>query len=251
MSTVKHCCFLAGWLYCVVIVCGLTSELGFRGSLLNFDNVFTTARNISNHPERLRWALILDMIMSCADVVISILVGFILFRAGASPIWSFTAVAFRFLQQAVLATNLLHMFAASLLLDDTLPIASVVETAFVGSSNASPTTATTTLTSKESLAFLFLLLHKYGYLLALIFFGLSMLLTGIVVWVWGVFPNWLGGLLTLAGLGYITDSTLFFLWNGYNGEATAILMLPAFISEFSFTACLLLQLVNRSNKPTA
>jgi hypothetical protein len=64
---------------------------------------------------------------------------------------------------------------------------------------------------------------------------------GYVIWVWGVFPRWVGCLFFLAGLGYVSDSTLFFLMNGYDGQATAILLLPALLAEFGFTGCLLLK----------
>ena len=92
----------------------------------------------------------------------------------------------------------------------------------------------------ESLAFLFLLLHKYGHLLALVFLGVSMILLGVVILIHGVFPRLLGGIIALAGFGYVLDSSLYFLGTGYNGEATALLMLPAAVSELGLTGWLLL-----------
>ncbi|KAL7559073.1 hypothetical protein ACA910_018424 [Epithemia clementina (nom. ined.)] len=165
---------------------------------------------------------------------------------GAHTNLSILSVVFRLMQQAVLATNLLFMFAASILLDQTLPVSNVVAAMFPtfvinGNNNDDNAVATATTTMNESLAFVFLLIHKYGYLLALIFFGISMAILGYVVSVWGVFPKWIGYLLGLSGVAYILDSTLYFLKSGYDGQATGILMLPVLITEILFAGCLLLK----------
>ena len=214
------------------------AQVRIRGTLLDWDDPQTTVQNIMAHPINFRWSLVLDLIMSSCDVVISILLGGILLVSGAHPLTSIVAMVFRLLQQAVLATNLIHLFAASLLLDDTLPVATVITNLFGDSSNSNSSSGSN---RAQSLAFLFLLLHKYGYLLALEFFGLSMSILGYVIWIWGVFPKWMGGLLFLAGLAYVVDSTLYFVQSGYNGQVSPILMIPVFLAEFGFACCLLLQ----------
>jgi hypothetical protein len=108
---------IAGVCYLIIIVCGMTAELGIRVKLLDFSSPSTTAESIRENPALLRQGFVLDLIRSCADIVVSILFGFILVESGANPVLSLSSVAFRFLQQAVIACNLLHMFAASLLLD--------------------------------------------------------------------------------------------------------------------------------------
>ena len=216
----------------------MVAEVGLRGSLLDFENVANTVENIQNHPSTLRWALVLDMTMSSCDVIISILLGAILVVSGASATLSVTSMAFRLMQQAVLATNLMHMFAASILLDESLPVANVISALFQDNSRE----------TRESLAFVFLVIHKYGYLLALIFFGISMGLHGHVIVVWGVFPKWIGYLLCISGLSYTLDSLLFFTKSGYNGEATGILMIPVLITEIGFAACLVLRKVTVADR---
>ena len=210
----------------------MVSEVGIRGSILgDYSDPESMATNIQGKPGAFRLALMLDMTMSCSDVFISFLLGGILIASGANSLLSMIAMSFRLMQQAVLATNLLHMFAASLLLDPTLPFAPIVDELWATDSAGTSTS--------ESLGYLFLLLHKYGYLLALIFFGISLFLFGYVVLVWGVFPKWLGVALALAGIGYVMDSSLFFLMDGYNGETTNILMLPALVAEFGLAGLLL------------
>jgi hypothetical protein len=212
----------------------MTAELGIRGNLFDFASPSTTADNIRQNPALLRQGLVLDLISSCADIFVSILLYFILVESGANPVLTVSSVAFRFLQQAVIACNLLHMFAASLFLDLALnppfPAAAAIDALSLTNAGTDPA---------ESLAFYFLLLYKYGHLLALVFFGVSMILLGLVILMHGVFPRWLGLIVSLAGSGYILDSFLFFLVAGYNGEATTFLILPALISEFGLTCWLL------------
>lgn len=55
-----------------------------------------------------------------------------------------------------------------------------------------------------------------------------------------VSPKILGWSLLLAGLGYITDSILYFLYEGYDGQISNWLMLPVFIAEFGLAGWLIL-----------
>jgi hypothetical protein len=105
------------------------------------------------------------------------------------------------------------MFAASLLLDLSLnppfPAASAIDALAIYNDNDNNRRDELAGTDPaESLAFLFLLLHKYGHLLALDFFGISMLFLEVVILVHCVFPRWLGGIIALAGFGYVLDSGL-------------------------------------------
>jgi hypothetical protein len=236
---------IAGVCYLITIICGMAAELGIRGNLFDFSSPSATAENIRQNPALLRQGLVLDIIRSCAEIIVSILFGFILVEAGANPVLSLSSVAFRFLQQAVIACNMLHMFAASLLLDLSLnppfPAASAIDALAIYNNNDGTRSgdAAAGTDPAESLAFLFLLLHKYGKFLALVFWGVSMILLGAVILMHGVFPRWLGGIIALAGIGCILDSSLYLLGTGYNGEATALLMLPALVSELGLTGWLL------------
>lgn len=226
----------AGIGYSVIIVSGMTAELAVRGPLIDFDDPSATAESIRSHPLFFRMGLLCDLIMSCADVMVSVVLGFLLIGVGASPVPSMISIAFRLMQQAVIGGNLLHLWGASLLLDQSIHPTMTVETVIDMIATENDTSA------GETLAFFFLMLHKYGYLLALILFGISMLvLGGLVVVDKALFPQWLGAVIALAGVGYITDSFLFLFRAGYNGSATGVLMLPALVSEFGLTGYLLLR----------
>lgn len=227
----------AGALYVVIITCGIFSEVGLRGSLIDFTDADTTIANIQDSPAGLRWSLFLDLTMSVSDVALSILLGAALWVNGADKLLTVTAMVFRIVQQAILATNLLHLFVASLLLDPTLPAAAVLSSSSINNDDNVDNT------NVKSLVMLFLYLHKYGYAVALVFFGISMCLLGCVIWTSRIFPQWLGAAASLAGLGYLLDSTLFFLVNGYTGDGVVsnICMLPVFVAEFGLAGWLLLK----------
>jgi hypothetical protein len=59
----------------------------------------------------------------------------------------------------------------------------------------------------DGLAYLSLHLHQYGVMLASIFWGLWLLPFGRLVMLSGFIPSWLGGLLWVAGAGYLAKAT--------------------------------------------
>lgn len=219
----------SGICYVITIVCGLTAEFGFRGRMIDYSDPQGTADTIQANPVRFRQGMLVDLTMSCADIAVSVLLGLILVKAKANATLSLTLVVFRLMQQAVIVVNLLNMFAASLLLDKSMHPTMTVNSVVLGISEFQPV----------ALSYFFLTLHKYGYLLALILFGVSMLLLGVVIVLYGIFPRTLGWLIGFAGVGYVIDSLLYFLWSGYDGAWTNYLMLPAILGEFGFAGWLL------------
>lgn len=220
--------FWAGLCYCVIILCGITAEMGIRDQLVDFNDATTTAQNIQESITSFRLCIILDFIMLCADVTVCVLFTFILISTGANPVVSALSVLFRFMQQVIIGGNLLNLIAVSILLDPGLHPALPVNSVLLAA-NQDPSVW----------AFFFLSLHKYGYLLALILFGISMILLGGIVLRYGILPKSLGVVIGLAGIGYCTDSLLFFLRAGYDGGLSSFLMIPAFVGEFWMTGYLL------------
>lgn len=220
--------FLVGILYAIIIVCGITSEVGLRGNLVDYNDADTTISNIQESPAGLRWSLLLDLTMSVSDVALSILLGAVLVVNGADKLVAVIAMVFRIVQQAVLATNLLHLFVASILLDPSLACWDALAGIF-------------DQVQAESLAMLFIYVHKYGYAVALVFFAISMVLLGGVIWQSRVYPRWIGAAIALAGVGYLLDSLSYFMVDSYTGDGTmnSIYMLPVFVAEFGFAGWLL------------
>lgn len=212
---------IAGVLYLVIIACGLFSELAVRGTLVVPGDAAATAANILAADTLFRVGVVSDLVMFLADVAIAVAL-YLLF-APVSRTLSATAAAFRLTQTAVIGLNLLHQFAALLVLRHGGTL-----TAF-------------DVDQLEALALLLLELHRYGYLLGLVFFAGNLLVTGYLVYRSGFLPRTFGVLAVLAAAGYLTDSLTFLMLPGYDGAASDLVLAPAFVFEVGFAAWLLLR----------
>ena len=151
-----------GLLYLTIMLCGMTAEAGVRGTLIDFTSISNTVLNLSTYPMLFRFGLMADLIMCCANVCVAVLLGGLLVHAGANPVLAILSSIFRFLRTGTIAVNLLHMFVASLLLDPNFALAGVVS-----SSSLEEEAHGEGMSHGSDIAFLFLIVHKYGYLMAL------------------------------------------------------------------------------------
>lgn len=210
---------IAGILYLLVIAFGIFAEVAVRSHLVDSGDAQAIAANILGSETLFRLGFAADLVVFLCDVAIAVLL-FVLF-APVSRTLSMLAAAFRLTQTAVIGLNLLSMFAALLILR---------EADYLGAFSDR---------QSESLASLFLDLHKYGYTLGLTFFGVSTALIAYLALRSTVVPRLPVGLLFLAGLGYATDSFAFFLVSGYDGSISPILLAPAIVGEIWFALWLL------------
>lgn len=211
----------AGILYLTIFVCGLFAELAVRTRLVERDDPAATAANILESPGLFRMGVAADVVMLVADVAIAVVL-FQLLRPINHTLAMFAA-AFRLTQTAVLSLNLLSMFQALRILDDT----DYLET--FGTDRV------------EALAMLSLDSHRYGYILGLTFFGFATLAIGAMAWSSNRMPSALGVVLMLAGAGYVVDMAMFFMIPGYDGGVSAVVLAPALIGELWFSLWLLLK----------
>lgn len=180
---------LAGALYCVIIILGVSSELGVRATLMVPGDASATAENILGSQGLFRAGLAADTVMALCDVGLAVLLYVLLKPAGA--LLALAAMVFRLVQTAVLGANLLNQHMALVLL---------------GGSGNSPGGG-----RREALALAFLDLHADGYDLALVFFGVASLLVGTLIARSGFLPRVLGWLVGAAGIVYLAGSFLNFL----------------------------------------
>jgi hypothetical protein len=158
--------------------------------------------------------------MLLSDVAIAVL--FYVLLKPVSKTLALTAAAFRLTQAAILGLNLLHYYAALLLL-----------------SGAGYATAFET-DQLYALVILFLDMHSYGYDLGLVFFGLSSLILGYLVVRSDYFPGILGYGLIAAAAVYLTGSFTRFLFPDYVSLIAPLYIVP-FIAELSFCLWLLVK----------
>lgn len=210
----------AGLFYLIIIVCAGFGEMGVRSNLIVPNNATETAQNIMASSWLFRVGFVGDVIAFLSDVVVAIIF-YILFKS-VSDILSLTSACFRLVGTAIYGVNLLNHFAVLFLLSGAAYLSAF------------------TPDQLHALSLFFLNLHKLGYDLGLVFFGLHCLILGYLLYKSDLFPSALGILIVLAGLGYLTGSTVRFLFPDQAVTIEPIYIIPA-IGELSLCIYLLVK----------
>lgn len=210
----------AGFLYLVIIVFGIYSEVFIRSSLIVTGDAAATASNILASEGLFRFGFVADAIMLLSDVAIAVL--FYVLLKPVSNTLALVAAAFRLTQAAILGFNLLNYYAALLLLNSA---------AYALAFNSD---------QLNTMAMLFLDLHGHGYDLGLIFFGLSNLILGSLVIKSGYFPAVLGYGLIAAAVVYLAGSFTRFIFPDYISFIEPVYIVPL-IAELAFCLWLLVK----------
>lgn len=221
---------IAGLLYLVIIVFGIYSEVFIRSVLIDFSDASVTASNILAAEGLYRFGFVADIIMLLSDVAIAIL--FYILLKPVSKTLSLTAAAFRLMQAAILAFNLLNYYAALLLFKND-SYGNVINPELPG--------------YNDNLALLFLNLHSHGYDLGLIFFAISNFILGYLLIKSHYVPRLLGYGLVAAATVYLAGSSLRFLLPDYLQYFEVAYIVPL-VAEVSFCLWLLLKGLNIADK---
>lgn len=207
----------AGVLYAATIVAGMWGEAAVRAPLLNPDDPQGTATAVQDALGLVRASLATDMLMLIADVGLAVLLYRLLRAQG--PTLAMAAMAFRLMQAAVLAANLLNLQVMVLLLDGGRSAALLGDTA----------AAWITLVLQA---------HAHGYDLGLVFFGISAALTGALLWRATWVPPTLALLVVAAGVVYLMGSGVRLLSPGLSDAFAPAYALPL-LAESAFCGWLL------------
>lgn len=179
---------LAGVLYLVIIVLGISSEVLVRGRLVVPGDAAATAANLVASSGLYRAGFFADTIMCLSDVALAVLL-YVLLRPVHRTL-ALVALFFRLTQTAILSGALLLAYAPLLLLEGG------------GGAAADPAT--------QAQALFFVELHAHGYDLALAFFGVHCLLLGALIARSGFLPRPLGWLVVAAGCVYLAGAVIRF-----------------------------------------
>jgi hypothetical protein len=212
---------VAGFLYLIIIVCGLFTEFYVRSSLIVPDDAAQTASNIMANETLFRAGFVSDLIMLLSDLALAIV--FYKLLKPVSQTLALAAVATRLAMDATLGINLLNHFYAVLLLGGADYL-----TAFDSH-------------QLHALVNLFLEAHGIGYSIGLVFFAVHCLILGILFYKSEYFPKLFAFLLASAFVSYMIDSFAKFLIAGYNTADYPVVMLPALIAEVSLCLWLLIK----------
>jgi hypothetical protein len=196
---------LAGGLYVVIIAAGLWGEAFVRAPLLIPGDPAATAQAVQAAAGLVRASLATDLLMLIADVGLAVLLYRLLRAQG--PGLAMAALAFRLMQAAALAANLLQLQRMLLLLEG--------GRSAIGLDDHAAAWIT-----------LHLQAHAHGYDLGLAFFGLNALLTGTLLWRAAWVPRALAGSMMAAGGVYLVGSGLRLLMPGLSDAFAPVYAVP-------------------------
>lgn len=211
----------AGVLYLIIIFSGLFSELFVRSGMIVPGDAAATANNIANNSFLFRMGFISDLVMVMSDVGVALL--FYLLLKPVNQGLSMLAAFFRLAQATVIGINLLNLYMPLFLLGGGDYLSS-----FSGE-------------QLNSLSLLFLNTHSYGYLISGVFFGISCIILGYLIFKAGYFPKWLGVLVVAAGISYLIDCVVNFLFPELANSSENLVMTVAVLSELSLCLFLLIK----------
>lgn len=179
----------AGVLYLIIIVLGVSSEVGVRGRLIVAEDAAATAANLTASAGLYRAGFFADLVMCLSDVALAVLLYVLLSRVQRTL--AMVALFFRLTQTAILGGGLLLAYAPLVLLEGAAagPVADP---------------------AAESQALFFTQLHALGYDLGLVFFGVHCWLLGVLIVRSGFLPRPVGWLVFAAGCVYVAGSAIRF-----------------------------------------
>jgi hypothetical protein len=202
----------AGVLYLINIACGIFGEIFVRGHLVVAGDAVATAHRIMASEFLFRCGIAGDLIMHITDVPMTVI--FYVLLKPVSKDLSLLCALFGILQTAILCANKLSLVTVLLVLGDTSYL-----TAFDPN-------------QRQALASLLLSLHEYAFGVGLIFFGVSCLVAGYLMFRSGYFPKVLGLLQAMSGVCYLTNSFGQLLFPALADKVFRVIVMPAFIGEF-------------------
>lgn len=231
MSTNTSTARFTGIGYLIIFVAGIFAQFVVRQSLIVAGDAAATADKIMESEALFRMGIASDLIMISVDIALALLF-YVLLKPVSQPL-ALLAAFFRLAQAFVLGMNLLTLFIG-------LELVSGAD--YLAAYDAE---------QLQGLGLVFLEAHGIGYSLALMFFALSLLVLGYLVYRSGYLPKILGVLLIIAAAGYLTDGfakVLLTNYEDYKATFDMLVFTPAFIGELAFALWLLIKGVNVQNQ---
>jgi hypothetical protein len=200
---------LAGVLYLLMAILGGAAHLGIRDSIHVPGDGATTAANVVANSDLFRLAFVADLAMATLFVFVGL--AFYRLLRDVERTAAGAMVVFVIVGAAMILVNLLFHHAALLVASD----ASYASALGVEGS--------------EALVLLLLDMHRSGYAIAGIFFGLWLLPLGYLAVTSRMFPRLLGVLLVVAGASWIVDTLVGFAAPGLPDVVHLALTAPQFV----------------------
>jgi Domain of unknown function (DUF4386) len=217
--TPRQASAIAGFAYVGIIVLALFANFFVLERLTDPDDAATTVSNIANYELLFRSGVAAFIIVFILDVVVAW--GLYVFLRRTSSALSLFAAWFRVVYAAIAGVALLNLLIAARL---------------VGQSGY---TTTFGASERNAQVMLFLDAYTYGWSIALVCFGVHLLLLGLLIVKSDYVPSVLGILVVVAGLGYVVGKLASVLLPDYNDAFLALIAVMAVPGEFGLTGWLL------------
>lgn len=220
MTSTKTLARIAGLLYLIVAVGGAFSELFVRSSVKVPGDAAATAANIVQHATLFRIGFVTDLV----DFTCFLGVGLVLYAIlkQVNPEIALAMLVINAVSVAIQALNMLNHVGALLIATDPRFTAGL-------SSEAS-----------HSLVVLLLEMHRQGYLIAQIFFGLYLLPLGYLVYRSGFFPKALGIILMIGCAGYLANVVAVWISPAFQSSVAIYFGMLGGVAELLFLLWLLI-----------
>src|SRR5262245_51981282 len=212
---------LGGVLYLIIIVAGLFGEAFVRDRLIVSGDAAATAGNL--RASELLWrAGIAGNLFHLACAVALTLIFYVLLRPVGRDL-ALLAAFFDLVSIVIEATSKLYLVAAL------FPLRSAEYLKVFEPEQL------------HALAYLSIRSHSYGFGISLIFFGCACLVLGYLIYRSGYLPRFLGVLMQIAGLCYLTNSFALILAPALANRIFPAILVPAFIGEASLCLWLIVK----------
>ncbi len=212
---------VAGVMYLLIIATGAFGEIFVRGTLFVSGDPASTANNIAASESLWRMGIAGDILQHVFDIPVMLALYLILKPVNKNL--ARLAILFNLIQTAVLVANSFNL---------------VMPLFLVG--NADYLKA---FTPNQLHVWIQLLvrLHSYGFGVGLVFFGLTCLVSGYLIFNSGYLPRILGVLMMIAGLCYLTNSFALLLAPTVAAVIVPAILLPALVGELSLALWLVVK----------
>ncbi|MDL1894647.1 DUF4386 domain-containing protein [Anaerolineae bacterium CFX7] len=212
---------VAGVMYLLIIATGAFGEIFVRGTLFVSGDPSSTAANIAASESLWRIGIAGDILQHVFDIPVMLALYLILNPVNKNL--ARLAILFNLIQTAVLVANSFNLI---------MPLFLVGNAEYLKAFAPNQIYVWTQL---------FVRLHSYGFGVGLVFFGLTCLVIGYLIFKSGYLPRILGILMMIAGLCYLTNSLALLLAPTVAAVIVPAILLPALVAELSLALWLVIK----------
>ncbi|MGA7615292.1 MAG: DUF4386 domain-containing protein [Thermoanaerobaculia bacterium] len=201
-------------------------EVSARGPLIVSGNAVATANHITQSVSLWRVGIAGDLLMHMCDI--GVMLVFCVLLSPVNRNIALFALLSNLVQTSVLVANRLNLLIPTFLLGDAEYLRAF------------------TPQQLQALAYVSLRTHDYGFGLGLIFFGMTCIALGYLIFRSGYLPKVLGVGMQLAGVCYLINRSVLILFPALAPRLFPVILMPPFIAELSTALWLLVKGVNLS-----